>query len=101
MDVRFVKKDKSWLSYAYNEDIVTMGCVSRNAAAADKYEAFKVVEEIFLKYGGRPHWGKRFQAKDETLKKLYPKWQEFKQVRKDLDPTGKFLNSYLKSVFDA
>lgn len=34
MDVRFVYKDKSWLSYAYEEDTVTMGCVSRNAATA-------------------------------------------------------------------
>ncbi len=101
MDVRFVKKDSSWLSYAFDEDIVTMGCVSRDAPNADEYEAFKMVEEIFLKYGGRPHWGKRFQAKDETLKQLYPKWEDFKKVRRELDPKGKFLNPYLKSVFDA
>lgn len=99
MDVRFVKADKAWLSYAYEEDIVTMGCVCRNAAAADEYEAFKTVEEIFLKYGGKPHWGKRFEAKDAEMAALYPKWSDFKALRKDLDPKNKFLNPYLASLF--
>ncbi|MGY8909374.1 MAG: D-arabinono-1,4-lactone oxidase [Flavobacteriales bacterium] len=101
MDVRFVKKDTSWLSYAYKQDIVTMGCVSRNAATADTYEAFKSVEKIFLKYGGRPHWGKRFSAKDAELSRVYPKWEAFKELRSNLDPTNKFLNPYLTKLVNA
>ena len=101
MDVRFVKKDTSWLSYAYKQDIVTMGCVSRNAATADTYEAFKSVEKIFLKYGGRPHWGKRFSAKDAELSRVYPKWEAFKELRSSLDPTNKFLNPYLTKLVNA
>ncbi|MEN8836157.1 MAG: D-arabinono-1,4-lactone oxidase, partial [Polaribacter sp.] len=101
MDVRFVYKDKSWLSYAYEQDTVTMGCVSRNAATADTYEAFKSVEKIFLKHGGRPHWGKRFAAKDAQLTKVYPKWEDFKNLRNELDPTNKFLNPYLASLVNA
>ena len=100
MDIRFVYQDKSWLSYAYGQDTVTVGCVTRNATTADNYEAFKSVERIFLKYGGRPHWGKRFKAKDETLSKLYPKWEDFKKLRKEFDPTNKFLNPYLKELFN-
>jgi L-gulonolactone oxidase len=100
MDVRFVYKDKSWLSYAYGEDTVTMGCVSRNAATADTYEAFKSIEKIFLKYGGRPHWGKRFVAKDATLSKIYDKWENFKVLRKEFDPTNKFLNPYLTKLLN-
>lgn len=99
MDVRFVKEDRSWLSYAYGHDTVTMGCVTRSAATADSYEAFKTVEKIFLKYGGRPHWGKRFEAKDAELSKVYPKWNAFKALRKQLDPTNKFLNPYLTKLF--
>ncbi|AUC84851.1 D-arabinono-14-lactone oxidase [Polaribacter sp. ALD11] len=100
MDVRFVYKDKSWLSYAYGKDTVTMGCVSRNAATADTYEAFKSIEKIFLKYGGKPHWGKRFAAKDAELTKIYDKWEDFKLLRKELDPTNKFLNPYLTELFN-
>ena len=101
MDVRFVQKDTSWLSYAYKQDIVTMGCVSRNAATADTYEAFKSVEKIFLKHGGRPHWGKRFSAKDAELSQVYPKWEAFKELRSKLDPTNKFLNPYLAKLVNA
>jgi L-gulonolactone oxidase len=101
MDVRFVSQDKSWLSYAYGQDTVTMGCVSRNAATADTYEAFKSIETIFLKYGGRPHWGKRFAAKDAELSKVYPKWEDFKALRSELDPSNKFLNPYLTKLIDA
>lgn len=100
MDVRFVYKDKSWLSYAYEEDTVTMGCVSRNAATADTYEAFKSVEKIFLKHGGKPHWGKRFAAKDAEFSKLYDKWNDFKSLRKQMDPTNKLLNPYLSKIFN-
>ncbi|WP_165732065.1 D-arabinono-1,4-lactone oxidase [Polaribacter sp. 20A6] len=100
MDVRFVYKDKSWLSYAYEKDTVTMGCVSRNAATADTYEAFKSIEKIFLKYGGKPHWAKRFTAKDAELSKVYTKWEDFKLLRRELDPTNKFLNPYLTEIFN-
>jgi len=100
MDIRFVKEDNSWLSYAYGEDCVTVGCVTRDAANADDYKAFEVVEEIFLKHGGRPHWGKRFEAKDAELSKLYPKWEDFKNLRAELDPKGKFLNPYLTKLFN-
>ena len=100
MDVRFVYKDKSWLSYAYKKDIVTMGCVSRNAATADTYEAFKSIEKIFLKYGGKPHWAKRFAAKNAELSKVYDKWEDFKSLRTKFDPTNKFLNPYLAQLFN-
>ncbi|WP_340156721.1 D-arabinono-1,4-lactone oxidase [uncultured Winogradskyella sp.] len=100
MDVRFIQKDNSWLSYAYKEDTVTMGCVSRNAATADTYEAFKSIEKVFLKHGGKPHWGKRFAAKDATLTKIYSKWEDFKVLRKEMDPTNKFLNPYLSELLN-
>lgn len=100
MDIRFIYKDNSWLSYAYQEDTVTMGCVSRNAATADTYEAFKTIETIFLKHGGKPHWGKRFTAKDAALSKIYSKWEDFKQLRHRMDPTNKFLNPYLRKLFN-
>lgn len=99
MDIRFIRADKSWLSYGYNQDTVTIGCVSRNAKAADSYEAFTLVEQIFLKHGGRPHWAKRFKAGKRELSQLYPKWDDFIALRRKMDPTGKFLNAYLGNIF--
>ena len=99
MDVRFLKKDNAWLSYAADEDVVTVGCVCRNSPKADDYEAFEKVEEVFLKYGGKPHWAKRFKATYSDFEKLYTKWNDFGTLRSKLDPTNKFLNGYLTKLF--
>jgi len=99
MDIRFVRADKSWLSYAYDADTVTVGCVSRNAKHSDSYKAFESIEKVFLKYGGRPHWAKRHSLKAKELETLYPRWNDFVALRKQMDPTGKFLNNYLSELF--
>jgi hypothetical protein len=35
------------------------------------------------------------------LAQLYPRWQDFRRVRAQLDPQGMFLNDYLRGLFDA
>ncbi|GIV42949.1 MAG: hypothetical protein KatS3mg035_0072 [Bacteroidia bacterium] len=62
----------------------------------EKY--FRGAEEIFLSYGGRPHWGKMHTQKADYLKTKYPKWQDFLQVRQEMDPEGLFLNNHLKEI---
>ena len=52
-----------------------------------------------LKYKGRPHWGKSFNMTPEEVDELYPKFQEFLNVRKRLDPNGVFLNQLMKDTF--
>lgn len=99
MDIRFICADKSWLSYAYERDCVTIGCVSRVAEHADSYEAFNVIEDVFRKHEARPHWAKRHKMAGYELEEIYPKWESFIELREKLDPTGKFLNEYLKKVF--
>lgn len=99
MDIRFVKKDNAWLSNAFQKNIVTVGCVCRNASAADTYKAFEVMENVFLKYQGTPHWAKRHQLNYQHFEQLYPMWEQFVDLREKLDPTDKFLNPYLTTIF--
>ncbi len=99
MDIRFLKGDDTWLSTAYGRDTVTVGCVTRNPEHADEYEAFDLVESLFLSYGGRPHWAKRFKAKSAELAPLWPRWNDFVRLRRSMDPEDKFLNRYLSEVF--
>jgi L-gulonolactone oxidase len=98
MDIRVIKKDNSWLSYAYKRDIVTIGLTCRVPSRAEKYEAFGVIEKLFLKYQGRPHWAKKFLADSQTLSTLYPKWTDFLRLREIMDPGKKFLNKYLERI---
>jgi FAD/FMN-containing dehydrogenase len=59
---------------------------------------FRHIEEIFKNHHGRPHWGKMHTRTAEDFAQLYPRWYDFQRVRAQLDPTGVFLNSYLRSV---
>lgn len=100
MDIRFLRSDSSWLSQAADQDTVTVGCVTRNAEYADQYAAFDLVEEVFLKYDGRPHWAKRFKAGREELSRVWPELPRFIQLRREMDPEGRFLNGFLAGIFE-
>jgi FAD/FMN-containing dehydrogenase len=49
-------------------------------------------------YGGRPHWGKRHFQTAATLAPRYPRWSEFQELRRRLDPAGVFANAYIDRV---
>ncbi len=100
MDVRFLRADGTWLSQAWRRDTVTVGCVTRNPQRAEEYEAFDLVEQIFLRYDGRPHWAKRFRAGRSELSRIWPKLSDFIRLRRRLDPGGRFLNDYLRHIFE-
>jgi len=55
---------------------------------------FRACESIFLKYGGRPHWGKVNYLDAADFNDAYPMWQRWWQVRDKFDPQGMFLNSW-------
>ena len=50
-------------------------------------------------FEGRPHWGKKNWATYATLSKNYDAgaWTRFLALRAELDPTGLFLNDYLRT----
>ena len=50
--------------------------------------------------GGNLIGANRFSAKNDELEKLYPKWNDFKNLRKEMDPSNKFLNNYLSEIFN-
>ena len=60
---------------------------------------FRVAEPIFRKYGGRPHWGKLHSLGHAELVELYPDFERFLEVRRELDPTGRFLNPHLATLW--
>ncbi len=49
--------------------------------------------------GGRPHWGKLHSLDAGRLRPLYPRFDEFRRIRAEVDPVGRFGNAYLTRVF--
>lgn len=97
LEYRYVKADDSLIGMFSDRD----GCsisVHQFADRPDWKEYLSMVEQVFHKYQGRPHWGKWHSLQAAQLEPLYPHWQQFKALRRELDPQGRLLNPYLRSV---
>jgi FAD/FMN-containing dehydrogenase len=96
---RPIAGDDAWLSNAYGKNIVAI--TIHQHATLPYQDYFNDIEKIFQSYGGRPHWGKKHHLKAAQLSQLYPCWNRFQEIRKELDPHGVFLNDYLRDVLIA
>ncbi|SMO39254.1 D-arabinono-1,4-lactone oxidase [Melghirimyces algeriensis] len=97
IEVRFVKRDDIWLSPAYQRNSAFIAIHMYKGMPYQEY--FHAMEQIFLQYDGRPHWGKTHSLEVEELRRRYPRWDDFQRIRQQLDPDGMFLNPYLKRLF--
>jgi FAD/FMN-containing dehydrogenase len=97
MQVRFVASDDAWLSPAYGRDSVVL---SVSGVPGTDYESYlRTAESLFVEHRGRPHWGKLHFANRHKLENLYPKFNDFVALRRELDPEGLFLNAHLNALF--
>jgi FAD/FMN-containing dehydrogenase len=94
---RPVAGDDSWLSNAYGKNVVAI--TIHHHASLPYREYFDDIEDIFIAFGGRPHWGKKHRLGPDRLRHLYPMWEQFHELRRQFDPDGIFLNDYLKKLF--
>jgi FAD-linked oxidoreductase len=97
IECRYVKGDDIWLSPAHGRDSAYLAIHSYKGMEYREY--FEAAQSIFRNHQGRPHWGKMHFLKARDLKPLYPKFENFLEVREKLDPRGTFLNQTLKNLF--
>lgn len=97
LECRYVKKDDIWLSPAYERDSAFIAVHMYKGMPYEAY--FARMEEIFARYGGRPHWGKMHTMTAEQLHQVYPRLPDFLAIRSELDPDGLFVNPYLAELF--
>lgn len=96
IELRRIAADDAWLS-PFNGG--PRGSVAVHCYYKDDYKfLFELIQPIFLKHGGRPHWGKLHSLKAPQLANLYPDWNAFQVVRRRLDPQGKMLNPYMRDL---
>ncbi|GGK44895.1 D-arabinono-1,4-lactone oxidase [Nocardia camponoti] len=96
IEVRWVAPDDAFLSPAGGRETCYIAVHQYEGMEWEPY--FHACEEVFNRYAGRPHWGKRHFQTAETLAPRYPNWARFAAVRKQFDPTGVFTNDYVRRV---
>ncbi len=97
-EFRMVAGDDIWLSPFHAGSCAS---ISVHQYAPMRWAGhFGEIEALFRAHGGRPHWAKRHTLTSADVRALYPKAEAFGQVRKYVDPQGKFMNDHLRQLFD-
>lgn len=97
IEARRIAPDDAWLSPFQGGP---RGSVAVHAYYRDDFSfLYALIEPIFRRYDGRPHWGKLHTLNGGQLAAIYPRWKDFLAVRQDLDPEGRMLNPYLRGLF--
>ncbi|OLF05578.1 hypothetical protein BLA60_35460 [Actinophytocola xinjiangensis] len=91
-EIRSVAADDLWLSGAHGRETIAVHFTWRNLPA-QVAALLPAVEAALLTLDARPHWGKVFATGD--LAGRYPRWSEFRALRRDRDPDGRFTNPFL------
>ena len=96
VEVRFAAADDIWLSTAHSRESGYIAVHQYHRREFGPY--FRAVEAIAKDFGGRPHWGKLHYRDAESLREVYPRFDDFVAVRDKLDPQRVFGNDYLARV---
>ncbi len=97
MEFRFIRGDDAWLSPFEGGDRCS---IAVHAAQGEPHDYLvSDLGPVFRRHGGRPHWGKLHDLDAPALAALYPRWNDFQAVRRQLDPSGRMLNAFTRRVF--
>ena len=99
-EIRTVAPDDLWLSPSYQRDTVALHFTwIKDTAAVTPVIA--AIEHLLAPLGARPHWAKLFTTAPNAVRALYPRSADFQRLLRDMDPAGKFRNSFVSKYFPA
>ncbi|MFI8193582.1 D-arabinono-1,4-lactone oxidase [Streptomyces sp. NPDC085946] len=96
-EVRTVAADEQWLSPSHGRDSVALHFTWVEDTEA-VLPVVRRLEEALEPFGGRPHWGKVFTVPAARVRERYPRLDDFRQLAKELDPRGKFVNAFVRDL---
>ncbi|MFI2432878.1 FAD-binding protein [Streptomyces sp. NPDC018693] len=96
-EVRTVAADEQWLSPAYGRDSVAVHFTWVEDVRA-VLPVVREVEAALAPFAARPHWGKVFDIPSAVVRGLYARSRDFATVARELDPTGKFTNAFVRDT---
>ena len=97
-EIRSLAADPLWLSGAHEQDTVAFHFTWVLDQPA-VYAVLPVLEDALEPFGARPHWGKCFTMPPAVLREVYPRMEDFAELRTRVDPSDKFANPFLDRCF--
>jgi FAD/FMN-containing dehydrogenase len=89
ISLRFVAGSSAYLSMMHGADTMTIELILMIDTEGG-FELLAAHEEALYGLGGRPHWGQVNWLTDETVRELYPRYDDWQAVRARFDPEGLF-----------
>ena len=93
-ELRTVAADDLWLSPSYGRDSLAVHFTWRPDPAA-VLPVVEQLEDVLGPYAARPHWGKVFGTEPGALAARYPRFDDARRLRRELDPDDVLGNSFL------
>jgi xylitol oxidase len=90
-EIRTMAGDTFWMSPAFGSDRVGIHFTWKPVEDAVR-KILPKLESSLLPLGARPHWGKIYSEENIQFEALYPRWADFCDLSRELDPKGKFRN---------
>lgn len=103
VEVRFSAPDKGLLAPGYGRETCWIGIIMYKPFNFEPNPYWKTYfsefQNIMEKYDGRPHWAKAGDLNSHQLEKIYPRYNEFCELRQRLDKDNIFLNDLTSQWF--
>lgn len=96
IEYRFTAGDPAWISPFYQQDSITLSVSGQ--PGVDYWDYLRDVDAILRRYKARPHWGKMHFLDTDDVTALYPRAEDFRALRRKLDPKGRFLNDHVRML---
>jgi FAD/FMN-containing dehydrogenase len=97
LEIRVVAAEDAWMSPNYHRDNLVVSISGR--PGVDYWPYLRACDSLFAEFGGRPHWGKLHFMTADRLARLFPRYEDFLEVRRQFDPNGVFINDHLRPLF--
>jgi FAD/FMN-containing dehydrogenase len=99
MELRTTAADEGFLSPNFERDSAVISV--SGAPGTDCWPFVHAIDETLRPFAARPHWGKLHFMTRERLEELFPRFDRFVELRRELDPDGVFLNDHSSSSKDS
>ncbi len=98
-EIYAAKANQFWLSPSYGHNVIRIDVFWFAKDNGDPTVFYDKFWKLLAKYHFRPHWGKYLPKSDSEqgisyLKSNYPKWDNWMELRKKMDPCQVFVNDY-------
>jgi L-gulonolactone oxidase len=97
-EARFVPSDPAWMSPAHGVDTMQLGAYCYGPRSDAYFAAFW--REMGA-LNARPHWGKEMDQDLASLRALYPRIDNFRALRDELDPDRVFGSAFHTRILGA